>query len=182
MPTQNITVDAVTQYESGFDVNPSACLSNASDGNLATTFSNNVANQTLTFDMENIADYAVLANAAAITGIKVSVTFASGGKGAGSLTVKLTNGAEEPEDLQSDNFSESSTSQANSVGTEYDASSNTDAELNAMQIVLIGTNSAVNVVSHVGAVISYTAAAVAGAGEVTMSLGALKMSTGEITI
>ena len=105
MPTQNITVDAVTQYESGFDVNPSACLSNASDGNLATTFSNNVANQTLTFDMEDPSDYAVLANAAAITGIKVSVTFAAGGKGAGSLTVKLTNGAAEPEDLQSDNFS-----------------------------------------------------------------------------
>ena len=182
MPTQNITVDAVTQYDGGFDVTPSVCLSNASDGNLATTFSNTIANQTLTFDMEDLSDYAVLANAAAITGIKVSVTFASGGKGIAALTVKLTNGAAEPEDLQSDNFSNSSATQANSVGTEYDASSNTDAELNAMQIVLIGTNNAVNVVSHVGAVISYTAAVVAGAGEVTMSLGALKMSTGEITI
>ena len=181
MPTQNITVDAVTQYDGGFDVTPSVCLSNASDGNLATTFSNTIANQTLTFDMEDLSDYAVLANAAAITGIKVSVTFASGGKGIASLTVKLTNGAAEPEDLQSDNFSNSSATQANSVGTEYDASSNTDAELNAMQIVLIGTDNAVNVVSHVGAVITYTAAAGA-AGEVTMSLGALKMSTGEITI
>ncbi len=166
MATQHITVNGVNSFESGFDVNPSTLLDRAADGETSTTFQNTSGNQALQFELQGVSDYAVLSGAT-ITSVQAVITVAASGKGSASFNVRLTDGTEEESEVyQADDLSSSNSSQTDVSGTTTNngGSGFSADELNGMFLLLTGTSGALNIVSRVRALVTFTAATIVNPG------------------
>ena len=162
MATQHITVNGVAASDGGFS--PSAnseIVSNASDGDTGTSFQNTSTNQSITFELEGVSDYSVLSGAT-ITSVQAIITMAASGKGTAQAAVSLKSGTGEDADVyQQDALDTSNSSQTDLSGTTTDngGSGFSADELNGLHIEVAGIEGALNIISRVRVLVTFTAAA-----------------------
>jgi len=162
MATQHITVNGVAASDGGFS--PSAnseIVSNASDGDTGSSFQNTSINQSITFQLEGVSDYSVLSGAT-ITSVQAIITMAASGKGSAQATVRLKDGTgEDAEVYQQDSLDTSNSSQTDLSGTTTNngGSGFSADQLNDMLIEVAGIEGALNIISRVRVLVTFTAAA-----------------------
>ena len=181
MATQAITVDGVSGDTSNFGAasEDDTLVSSVSDGDTATHITPTSANRTLVFSLQGVSDYSVFSGATLQQAL-VSLQVSQIGKGTVSATAQLLDSSDTvlvTGDIE--------TSESEATGFELSAyapdAGFTEDFLNGMQIKWITTNSTQPRLYDISVTITYVAAA-STPNQITISLGALTMSTGEITI
>ena len=162
MATQHITVNGVAASDGGFSPSSNSdIISRASDGDTGTSFQNTSGNQSITFELEGVSDYSDLSGAT-ITSVQAIITVAASGKGSASFTVRLKSGTSDDAAVyQSDDLGTENASQTDVEGTTANngGSGFSADELNGLHIEVAGTEGALNIISRVRVLVTFTAAA-----------------------
>ena len=180
MATQALTVDGVSGDTSHFGTSTDGTIVGmVSDGSTDTHITPTAADKTLAFSLQGVSDFAVLSGAT-ISSALVAFQISQIGKGTVTATGQLLNSDDEV--LVTGNFE---TGETDPLGVELSAYAPdggiSESLLDGMQIKWVTTNSTQPRLYTITVTITYVAAAVAPM-QLTISSGALTMSTGEITI
>ena len=182
MATQALTVDGVSGDTGNFIVGgeeDGTIVGVVSDGSTDTHITPSAADKTLVFSLQGVSDFAVLSGAT-IQQVLVAFQISQIGKGAVTATGQLLDSGDNV--LVTGDFE---TSESEATGVELSAYGPDDgiseSTLNGMQVKWVTTNETQPRLYTIIATVTYVAGT-STPNQITISLGALTMSTGEITI
>ena len=181
MATQALTVDGVSGDTGNFTVSEEdgTIVSVVSDGSTSSHITPTSPDKTLVFSLQGVSDFSVLSGAT-IQQVLVAFQVSQIGKGAVNFTGQLLDSSDSV--LVTDDFGTSESSATGFELTAYGPDSGiSESTLNGMQVKYATTNETQPRLYTITVTITYVAAA-SVTNQITISSGALTMSTGEITI